>query len=101
MSAIQQIFDAMPSRYKAGSATSPMSCYFSVGDHKYLVSVGPDGCTVTPGKGQADVVLKCEPKLFEKIVLKGKMPGPLDIARGKFKTNDPGKLQEMLTCFNL
>ena len=47
------------------------------------------------------MVLKCEPKLFEKIVLKGKMPGPLDIARGKFKTNDPGKLQEMLTCFNL
>jgi hypothetical protein len=101
MSAVKQIFDAMPDRFKPGSAANPMSCYFSVGDHKYVVAIGPDGCTVTPGKGQADVVLKCDPKLFEKIVLKGKMPGPLDIARGKFKTNDPGKLQTLLTCFNL
>ncbi len=101
MSAIKQIFDQMPDRFKPGSASKPISCYFSIGEHKYTVSIGPDGCTVDPGKKDADVVLKCEPKLFENIVLKGKMPGPLDIARGKFKTNDPGKLQTLLTCFKL
>jgi len=99
MSAIREIFDTMPSRFKDGSASTPMTCYFSVGEHKYTVVVGPDGCQVSPGKAQADVVLKCDPKLFEKIVIKGKMPGPIDIARGKFKTNDPGKLQQLMSCF--
>ena len=40
-----------------------------------------------------------DPKLFANMVLKGKMPGPMDIARGKIKTNDPSALQNLMTCF--
>lgn len=99
---IPEIFDAMPSRYKKGSATSPRSFYFSVGDHKYTVKIDGDVCSVESGKtiDNADVVLKTTPALFEKMVVKGKMPGPIDIARGKIKTNDPGGLAALREWFD-
>ena len=99
---IPEIFEAMPSRYRKGSATSARSFYFSVGDHKYTVKVDAQGCTVESGKTleNADVVLKTTPELFEKMVVKGKMPGPLDIARGKIKTNDPGGLKSLRDWFD-
>jgi hypothetical protein len=99
---IAQIFDAMPSRFKPGSVKQASTFYFSVGDHKYTVKLGPDGCTVDKGKTieNADVVLKTTPELFEKMVIHGKMPGPLDIARGKVKTNDPGALKRLRDYFD-
>jgi long-chain acyl-CoA synthetase len=97
---IPTIFEHMPRRYKKGSASAPRSYYFSVGEHKYTVRVTPEACTVEPGKTveSADVVLKTTPELFEKMVLRGKLPGPIDIATGKIRTNDPvglSKLREM------
>jgi putative sterol carrier protein len=99
---IVQIFEAMPKRYKAGSAKQSSTFYFSVGDHKYTVKLGPDGCTVDKGKTveNADVVLKTTPELFEKMVIHGKLPGALDIARGKVKTNDPGALKKLRDYFD-
>ncbi len=99
---IPEIFDAMPGRYRKGSAARPSTFYFSIGDHKYTVKVEPDGCTVASGKtvDNADVVLKTTPELFEKMVVKGKMPGALDIARGKIKTNDPGALKSLRDYFD-
>lgn len=99
---IAQIFDAMPSRFKSGSVKQASSFYFSVGDHKYTVKLGPDGCTVEKGKTieNADVVLKTTPELFEKMVIHGKLPGALDIARGKVKTNDPGALKRLRDYFD-
>jgi hypothetical protein len=100
VSDVRNIFESMPSRYIPGKIQKTVTYYFSVGTEKWTVALGPKACTATPGKPEnADVVLKCDPKLFSNMVLKGKMPGPLDIARGKIKTNDPSALQTLMTCF--
>lgn len=99
---IPTIFKTMPSRYKQGSASSPTTYYFSIDRHKYTVKVKPDGVEVEEGKtvDNADVVLKTTEKLFEKMVVHGKAPGPIDIARGKIKTNDPAGLQKLREMFD-
>jgi len=99
---IPTIFEHMPSRYIAGSAEANKSFYFSIGDHKFTVKVDPQSCQVESGKTieQADIVLKTTPELFLKMVVHGKMPGPLDIARGKIKTNDPGGLASLKSMFD-
>ena len=98
---IDRIFQEMPTRYRSGSASSGRY-YFSIGDHKYTVELSPEACVVTPGKSEApaDYVLKTTPELFEKMVLRGKMPGPLDVARGKVKTNDPRALAALRQYFD-
>jgi hypothetical protein len=99
---ITQLFTAMPSRYKPGKIAKPTSYYFSIGDDKYTVKLDAQTCTVESGKTieNADCVLKTTPELFEKMVLKGKMPGPIDIARGKVKTNDPSALMKLRDLFD-
>lgn len=99
---VATIFEHMPERYKKGSATEKKVFYFSVGDHKYTVHVSPDECKVESGKtvDDADIVLKTTPELFEKMVIRGKLPGPIDIARGKVRTNDPMGLQKLREMFD-
>jgi hypothetical protein len=99
---IPEMFRLMPARYRPGLLGSPRTYYFSVGDHKYTVRLTPTTCTVEPGNtvGSADVVLKTTPALFERVVVAGKLPGPLDIARGLFKTNNPGHLQQLRDLFD-
>ena len=100
MPTTREIFAAFPSRYIPGRVAKPMTYYFSVGDDKYTVRLDTQACTVTPGKtDNADCVVKADPKVFEALVLQGKAPGPLDIARGKFKTNDPSLLLALKDCF--
>ena len=98
---LDAVFAALPERFRPSPEASGRY-YFSIGDHRYTVELGPDGCRVTPGKPDtpADCVLKTTPELFEKMVLRGKMPGPLDIARGKVKTNDPKKLMSLREHFD-
>lgn len=99
---IKKIFDEMPGRYIKGTASKPTIYYFSIGDFKATVKIDAQGVTVESGKtaDQADVILKTTPELFEKMVIKGKMPGPIDIARGKVKTNDPTGLQKLRKMFD-
>lgn len=99
---IPQLFAAMPARYRVGKVDRPMTYYFSVGDHKYTVKVDAEKCVVESGKtvDNADCVLKTTPELFEKMVIHGKMPGPIDIARGKVKTNDAGALAKLRDLFD-
>jgi hypothetical protein len=99
---IPKIFDAMPGRYRKGKVDKPSSFYFSIGDHKYTVKIDADACTVENGKtvDAADIVLKTTPEIFEKLVLKGKLPGPIDIARGKIKTNDVKGLSQLKELFD-
>lgn len=100
MPATREIFTAMPGRYLPGKLSKPLTFYFSVGEEKYTVRLDAAACTVTPGKTEnADCVVKADPAVFEALVLKGKAPGPLDIARGKFKTNDPALLMALKDCF--
>ena len=99
---IPTIFQHMSSRYIPGSAEQPKSFYFSLGDHKYTVKVDPTTCVVEEGKTveNADIVLKATPDLFLKMVIQGKMPSPLDIARGKIKTNNPAGLASIKSLFD-
>jgi putative sterol carrier protein len=99
---VPTIFEEMPKRFRKGSAEKKTSLYFSIGEHKYTVYVDDESCTVEQGKttDAADVVLKTTPDLFIKMVVHGKMPGALDIARGKIKTNDPMGLQKLRQMFD-
>lgn len=100
---IPQIFEKLPAHYKPGKITGKSVYYFSIGEHKYTVVLEPERCTVEPGKtaeGEGVVVLKTTPQLFEKMVIHGKLPGPLDIARGKVKTNDPVALSRLRDHFD-
>jgi len=99
---IPQIFAAMSGRYKKGSTATPRSFYFSIGDLRYTVKVDAAGCVVEAGKTveNADVVLKTTPELFQRMVVEGKLPGALDIAMGRIKTNDPKGLQQLREWFD-
>lgn len=99
---IPQLFAAMSTRYRPGKIDRKLTYYFSIGDHKYTVVVEPQSCKVEEGKTveNADCVLKTTPELFEKMVIHGKMPGPIDIARGKVKTNDTGALMRLRELFD-
>ncbi len=99
---IPQLFAAMPTHYRPGNVDRATTYYFSVGDHKYTVRVDAERCVVEDGKTveSADCVLKTTPELFEKMVIHGKMPGPIDIARGKVKTNNVGLLTKLRDLFD-
>jgi len=101
MITIPEMFRHMPEKYNAGVLKSDRSYYFSLGSHKYTVRLTPETCTVEDGKtlDSCDCVLKTTEKIFLKLVLKGKPPGPIDIARGRFKTNDVGLLTELRDLF--
>jgi hypothetical protein len=92
----------MPERYKPGVLSEGRIYYFSIGNFKYTVHLDAEQCRVEEGKTveRADVVLKTTPKIFERLVIGGKLPGPIDIARGRFKTNDPGGLQILKDLFD-
>jgi long-chain acyl-CoA synthetase len=99
---VPEIFAAMPGRYKKGASASPRSFYFSIGDLRYTVKVDASTCVVEEGKTveNADVVLKTTPDLFQKMVVQGKLPGAIDIAMGRIKTNDPMGLQKLREWFD-
>ena len=93
----------MANRYQPGRVDKVTIFYFSVGDQKWTVTLHPDRCDVREGRhtSRADCVLKCDPTLFEKMVLEGKRPGPFDIAWGKIRTNDVGLLKRLPDFFRL
>lgn len=100
MPSIPEIFANMTSHYNSGVLSENRTYYFSVGEHKYTVRLTPTECAVEDGRtGDADCILKATPDLFQKMVLKGKAPGPMDIMRGRIKTNDPAMLAQLKDLF--
>ncbi len=99
---IPVLFEELPGRYKVGVLKTPKSFYFSIGEYKYTVLLGLTEAKVISGKAidNADVVLKTTPELFESMVVKGKMPGALDITFGRIKTNDPAGLAQLRELFD-
>lgn len=100
MNEVATIFTTLQSQYQPGKVDKEVVYYFSLGKDKYTLFARPDGCEVQQGKtvDAADCVIKADPKLFGNMVLRGKKPGPLDIARGKVKFSDMNlvmKLQEL------
>ena len=98
-----EIFAFMESRYNTGVVHEPVTYYFSIGEQKWTVTCTPDGVEAQQGRhtSNADCVLKCDPKLFERMVFEGKRPGPLDIARGKIKTSSVEHLKNLQRLFRL
>jgi long-chain acyl-CoA synthetase len=99
---LPRLFASLPERYRPKDSHTDGSYYFSIGSHKYTVVLAGERCEVQEGKTveQADVVLKTTPELFEKVVVGGKMPGMLDVARGRIKTNNVAALTRLRTCFD-
>ncbi len=102
MNKASELITSFQSRYVPGKVDRTITYYFSIGDEKHTLVVTPTAATVTPGKPEnADCVVKAHPDTFLDLVLRGKQPGPLDIARGRFKTNDVGLLMKLRACFGL
>lgn len=97
----QSLIANLTNRYVPGKVDSTLSYYFSIEGYKATLHCHPDRCEVVegPSDGKADVVIKTTKKLFTKVFVKGGMPGPLDIARGKFKTNDVDGLRRLKELF--
>lgn len=102
MNKASELIASLESRYVPGKVQRDITYYFSVGDEKHTLRVTPTSAKVSPGKPEnADCVVKADPDVFLNLVLKGKAPGPIDIARGRFKTNDVGLLAQLKECFRL
>lgn len=100
MASPRELMLDFPRRYLPGRVDRTLTYYFSVGDDKYTLTLTPTACTLTPGKPEhADCVVKADPAVFEALVLRDKIPGPIDIARGRFKTNDVALLSRLKDCF--
>ncbi len=90
----------MTRRYIPNQVPRPLTYYLSIGEAKYTMRLVATSCTITPGKVEgADCVIKSHPDVFERLVLKRQAPGALDIARGRFKTNDVALLALLRDCF--
>jgi hypothetical protein len=100
MPSAQAILEALPARYIPGKVSSAVTYYFSVGDQKHTLVLHPDRCELAPGKPpDAQCVVKSDPVVFENLLVHGKAPGPIDLARGRFKTNDVALLLALKDCF--
>ncbi|MSQ02949.1 MAG: hypothetical protein EXR71_13855 [Myxococcales bacterium] len=90
----------MTRRYLPNKVPRALVYYLSIGENKYTMRLDAGACTITQGKVEgADCVIKAHPDVFENLVIKRKAPGPLDIARGRFKTNDVALLALLGDCF--
>ena len=103
MTDIEKIFTEFPNKYVPGVVDRNLTYYFSIGDEKWTVFVTPDSCEAKKGKlvDKADCFVKSDPKLFTNMVLRNKMPGMMDIARGKIKASDLNLLKKMADFFGI
>lgn len=100
-SEIQKVFEALPGLFKPGSVKAARSFYFSLGDvEKWTVTVGPESCSVTPGKNdKADCFIKSSAEFFLDVWHGRKVPGLGDFMSGAIKSNNPLLLKEFVTAF--
>ena len=102
MNSASELISSFQRRYVPGRIDRPITYYFSIGDEKHTLVVTPTTATVSAGKPEhADCVVKATPEVFVNLVLHGRQPGPLDIARGRFKTNDVALLMKLRPAFGL
>lgn len=95
-----QLVAEMSRRYVPGKVPRDLTYYLSIGEHKFTMKLSSGACSITPGKVEnADCVIKSDPAVFQRLVIDRKAPGPLDIARGKFKTSDVSLLALLQDCF--
>lgn len=106
-SGLIEVFDELHERFVPGALGKATTWYFSLGtgaDARWTVRANEGSVEIQPGRpqgGQADCVLKTDPKTFERIVREHYVPSFAEFAEGKVKTNDPDLLRTFQTTFNL
>ena len=100
-SEVAQIFESLPTRFVKGSVKTPRTFYFSLDDvEKWTVTLGPDACTVKPGKtDDADCFFKSTSKIFLEVWSGKKTPSATDFITGAIKSNNPLMLKEFVGAF--
>ena len=100
MSELRALLESLPSRYVPGRFPRAATFYFSLGEDRYVVRADPSAFTIEPGRlDDADCVCKADPDVFLKILRERKPPGALDLARGRFRTNNPSLLISLAQSF--
>lgn len=98
---VEAIFDGLPGSFRPGSMKQTLNYYYSVGEVRKTVILGPEVCCVENGKAvdNADCVCKTSPDFFLKIWNEGYTPGMKDFLAGTIKSNNPSALKDFLAAF--
>lgn len=99
---IDDIFGGLHTRFKPGVVTTPHTFYFSIDEHRYTVTVGPNDCTVEPGKTveKADCYVKTSEELFMKMYNGEHTPGVSDFMSGRISSNNPYMMKTFVEAFS-
>jgi putative sterol carrier protein len=82
------------------SSFSQSRPYFSIEGDQWTVEVGPEACSVRPGKvDNADCFLKTTKEIFLGTIKGEYTPSLSDIMSGKVKTNNPILLMTFKSIF--
>ena len=98
------IFEELEHRFVAGSVTSPVSYYFSLGDkERWTVKISKNSCQIESGKASspANCVLKTSPAMFKRIVQEAYTPTPAEFMSGRVKSNNVSLLLTFQKAFQL
>ena len=97
---IDQIFSEIPQNFQPGSASEPVSIYFSIDDVKKTVQMSSSSCQVNNGRAvdDADCVCKTSEEFFLKVWNGGYKPGLKDFLSGAIKSNNPDILKQFLSA---
>ena len=100
-SEVAQMFESLPKMFVKGSVKTPRTFYFSLDDvEKWTVTLGPDACTVRPGKtDDADCFFKSTSQIFLDVWSGKKTPSATDFITGAIKSNNPLMLKEFMGAF--
>lgn len=98
---VEEIFAGLEGCFRAARIAQQKVYYFSVGEVKKTVTVGPEKVLVENGKTveEADCVCKTSEEFFLKVWREGYRPGMQDFLSGAIKSNNPFALQEFLAVF--
>ncbi|PIW00474.1 MAG: AMP-dependent synthetase [Deltaproteobacteria bacterium CG17_big_fil_post_rev_8_21_14_2_50_63_7] len=102
--ALEGLFGYLEKRFVPKIVDHEVSYYFSIGEAKWTLLLGPEACSFRPGKtfnGRAGCVLKCQLDMFRKIVKDHYTPSFDEFMDGTVKTNDPTLLMKFQTAFAL
>ena len=100
-SEVAQMFESLPKMFVKGSVKAPKTFYFSLDDmEKWTVVLGPEACTVKPGKTEdADCFFKSTSKIFLDVWGGKKSVSATDFITGAIKSNNPLMLKEFIAAF--
>jgi putative sterol carrier protein len=100
-SEVAKMFESLPPKFVKGSMKETRTFYFSLDDvEKWTVTLGPDACTVKPGKtDDADCFFKSTSQMFLDVWSGKKTPSATDFITGAIKSNNPLMLKQFVAAF--